>query len=158
MVIDDKVFKKHTNNKFLIIDALISVITKGDMLVNNTSYYYHNDELQEFIISLYLLKLLINDTEYLEKKRSDYLDIVKGRLSYGSNIKNLTISNITNIEAVDEISLVLEIKNENISLKKENQILKEKVKKLESYIPYLEEFKKKNKQINSKENPICHHP
>jgi len=32
-------------------------------------------------------------------------------------------------------------------LKKENQILKEKVKKLESYIPYLEEFKKKNKQI-----------
>ena len=40
MVIDDKVFKKHTNNKFLIIDALISVITKGDMLVNNTSYYY----------------------------------------------------------------------------------------------------------------------
>jgi len=68
MVIDDKVFKKHTNNKFLIIDALISIITKGDMLVNNTSYYYHNDELQEFIISLYLLKLLINDTEYLEKK------------------------------------------------------------------------------------------
>ena len=37
-------------------------------------------------------------------------------------------------------------------MKKENQILKEKVKKLESYIPYLEEFKKKNKQINSKEN------
>ena len=56
-------------------------------------------------------------------------------------------------EKIEELySLVLEIKNENISLKKENQILKEKVKKLESYIPYLEEFKKKNKQINSKEN------
>ena len=128
MVIDDKVFKKHTNNKFLIIDALISIITKGDMLVNNTSYYYHNDELQEFIISLYLLKLLINDTEYLEKKRSDYLDIVKGRLSDGSNIKNLTISNITNIEAVDEISLVLEIKrlllnNKYLYVKNEDRIV-----------------------------------
>lgn len=128
MVIDDKVFKKHTNNKFLIIDALIKIITKGDMLVNNTSYYYHNDELQEFIISLYLLKLLINDTEYLEKKRSDYLDIVKGRLSDGSNIKDLNISNITNIEAADEISLVLEIKrlllnNKYLYVKNEDRIV-----------------------------------
>ena len=59
MIIDDKAFKKHTNNKFLIIDALIDIIVKKDVLINNTAYYYHNDD-------------------YLHKK-------TKGQDEYGNN-------------------------------------------------------------------------
>ena len=60
MIIEEKAFKKRTSNKFVIIDALIDIIVKRDILISNTAYYYHNDNLQEFLVSLYALKLLIN--------------------------------------------------------------------------------------------------
>ena len=128
MIFNDKALKKHTNNKFLIIDALIDIIVKKDILVSNTSYYYHNDELQEFLVSLYALKLLINDEEYFEKKQSEYIELVKNRLSDNSNINSLDISKISNIEAETELELVTKLKelfvnNKYLYVKSERRVV-----------------------------------
>ena len=110
MIVDDRIFKKHKNNKALIIDTLINIITEKDTLISNTSYYYHNDDLQEFLVSLYIFKLVINDIEYIKAQRDKYLEKIKNKLSNESCIASLNLSKITNIESDDEIDLVIKLK------------------------------------------------
>ena len=128
MIIEEKAFKKRTSNKFLIIDALIDIIVKRDILISNTAYYYHNDNLQEFLVSLYALKLLINADEYFDKKQEDYINLIKDRLNDNSTINNLDVSTISNIPALNELDLVSKLKelflnNKYLYLNDEHKIL-----------------------------------
>ena len=38
MIIADEAFKKHKNNKAIIIDALIDIIVKKDFPISNSAY------------------------------------------------------------------------------------------------------------------------
>ena len=164
MIIDEKAFKKHTNKKFLIIDALIDIIVKGDMLISNTAYYYHNEELQEFIISLYALKILINDGEYFKKMQEEYIAKVRDRLSENSSINSLDISKVSNIEASDEIELISKLKdlfveNKYLYIKNENRIVFDNdmyvdTKWLLSYITLL--FDKTKNSESKKSINVCY--
>ena len=164
MIIDEKAFKKHTNKKFLIIDALIDIIVKGDMLISNTAYYYHNEELQEFIISLYALKILINDGEYFKKMQEEYIAKVRDRLSENSSINSLDVSKVSNIEASDEIELISKLKdlfveNKYLYIKNENRIVFDNdmyvdTKWLLSYITLL--FDKTKNSESKKSINVCY--
>ena len=164
MIIDDKAYKKHINNKFLIIDALIDIIVKKDILISNTSYYYHNDDLQEFLVSLYVLKLLINNEEYFEKKQDEYIELVSNKLSDNSTISNLDISRISNIEAENEIDLIRKLKelflnNRYLYIKSDKKIVFDNdlyvdVKWLLTYLVLL--FDKTNNGGSKKSINVCY--
>ena len=111
MIIADEAFKKHKNNKAIIIDALIDIIVKKDFPISNSAYYYHNDDLQEFVISLYVLKLLINDEDSFFNKQEVYIYHVSNKLNDGSIIRELDISQISNINAENEMELIIKLKD-----------------------------------------------
>lgn len=96
---------KSTKNQIaLIIDSLVSCVLNPDTKTEKLAYYHHSSERQNFIVYLYLFKLLINDNEYLKDKYNNYLSNKEV-----SNKKNLNV--ITNINEENELDLILSIKN-----------------------------------------------
>lgn len=92
----------------LIITSLIDIIKNPNLPINNSAYFYHQEARKNFIIYLYIYKLLINDIDYIELKYKKYLS------TYDSKLK-FNLSSITNIESQDELEL-LKILKEKFSI------------------------------------------
>ncbi len=97
------------NNKIrdqvmMMINSLIDIINKPSLVVGKSPYFYHQTSKNNFIIYMYIFKLLINNKEYLEKKYNEYISKYPKKIYY-------SISNITNIEYVKEIDLLFKIKD-----------------------------------------------
>ena len=96
---------KSTKNQIaLISDSLVSCVLSPDTKTDKLAYYHHDSERKNFIIYIYLFKLLINDNEYLSIKYNNYLHTIK-------NKTNAELDKITNIKADNEIDLILKIKD-----------------------------------------------
>ncbi len=91
----------------LSINALIEMIKNPKMSINNNAYFYHPSEKNNFLIYIYIFKLLINDIDYLELKYNKYLE------KYNSNLK-FNLNQITNIKATNELELLSIIKDKFI--------------------------------------------
>lgn len=102
-VINQNITKEYVS---LIINALIEMIKNPNQPLANNAYYYRDLERENFIIYLYIFKLLINDKDYLEKKYTNYLK------NFKNNISHTNLSLITNIECQHELDLLLKIKEE----------------------------------------------
>ena len=96
--------KKIKEQVMMIFDSLIDIINKPSLVVNKSPYFYHEEAKYNFIIHLYIFKLLINNKEYLEKKYNEYISKYPKKIYY-------TIANITNIEYIKEIDLLFNIKD-----------------------------------------------
>lgn len=111
----DSSIRKHNQNTSLIIDSLIKIITKPDTLINTTDYYYRVKERQEFICSLTLLRLLVNNLTYFEEIYNE-----------NSGCLNIELSKLTNYQSQSFIKtlqfLKEKLKNDNYLLKKDNKI------------------------------------
>ena len=95
--------QKNKEKISLIINSIIDMINNPDSVVNSSAYFYRQNEKNTFIVYLYLFKLLINTKEYLETKYQKYI-----RRFPVSSPYNLFL--ITNINAKNELDLLLEIK------------------------------------------------
>ena len=101
MVVNMNYRRKRITNISRIIDSLTNMIVNKDIYIENTDYFYHAKDRQEFIISLYLLKLLINNFDYIKNKHLDFLKEVKGfipdrKISKEANLKYITNFNVRN--------------------------------------------------------------
>lgn len=98
--------KNHTSTKeqiSLIISSLIEMIKHPNLPVNNSAYFYHETAKKNFIIYLYIYKLLINDIDYIELKYKTYLDKQESKLPF-------TLSSITNFSCQNEMELLNQVK------------------------------------------------
>ena len=107
MVKDINKYKTNNNSIKTIIDTLIDIIDNNDTLIEKTNYYYHNNEKIEFLLSVYLFKLLLNSKDNIIEKEQLYINKIKEKLNNRSNIGDLSIRKITNINAKNEIELLL---------------------------------------------------
>lgn len=112
MVKDINKYKTNNNSIKTVIDTLIDIVDNNNTLIEKTNYYYHNDEVKEFLISIYLFKLLLNSKENIINKEQTYLNKIKDKLNNRSNIGNLNIRKITNIHAKNETELLLYLKED----------------------------------------------
>lgn len=87
----------HLNN------TLLELFKNNNSILKKCSYFYHNEERQNYIIYLYLYKLCVNSKSYLKDKYQ------KLKLSFTSS-QEKDISTITNIEASDILSLLYQIR------------------------------------------------
>lgn len=104
--------KRKTNSKeeiSLIIKSIIEMIKNPKLPVANSAYFYHSNEKQNFLIYLYLFKLLINDNDYLDLKYSRYLKRFNTAACY-------SLSSVTNIECKSELDLLYKLKEKLFSL------------------------------------------
>ena len=109
-MLDKNKIKKTKEKVSFIINSLIEMIKNPNLPVNKSAYFYHQSEKNNFIIYIYLFKLLINEPDYLEKKYKNYLNHF--------TIENPNnISKITDIKANNELELLL--------------IIREKIKQLD---------------------------
>ncbi len=96
--------KKQVKEQIInMINALVDIVNNPTMTINKSSYFYHKTSKNNFIIYMYIFKLLINDMEYLEQKYNEYVSKYPKKIYYN-------ILNITNIEYIKEIDLILKIK------------------------------------------------
>lgn len=102
-MLDNTTVKKTKEKVSFIINSIIEMIKNPNLTVNKSAYFYHISEKNNFIVHIYLFKLLINENDYLEMKYNNYM-------------KKFTIENhydlkkITNIEAKNELNLLYIIK------------------------------------------------
>lgn len=87
-----------------MINSLIDIITKPSLVVKKSPYLYHQAAKNNFVIHMYIFKLLINDKEYLANKYEEYISKYPKKIYYN-------IANITNIEYIKEIDLLFKIKD-----------------------------------------------
>ncbi len=87
----------------LIIKSIIDMIKNPNIQVSNSAYFYNSNEKQNFIIYLYLFKLIINDNDYLDLKYRRYLEKFNTSACY-------SLSSVTNIECKNELDLLYKIK------------------------------------------------
>jgi len=84
--------------------TLLDLFKDNNSSLKNCSYFYHQEERQNYIIYLYLYKLCINSQAYLKDKYQ--------KLKSSSNsIQEKNLSLITNIEAPDILHLLFQIRN-----------------------------------------------
>lgn len=95
--------KKTKEQVSFIINSLIDIIKNPDFIVNSSAYFYRPDEKSTFLIHIYLFKLLINTTDYLEHKYKKYMNKFPESIPY-----NLYL--ISNISAKNELELLIAIK------------------------------------------------
>lgn len=99
-----KTVEKNKYQASFIINSLIEMIKNPNKSVSTSTYYYHGNERQTFIIYLYAYKLLLNNDEYIETKYQNYLSKFKKDIPYD-------LSKVTNIECSDPLNLLLIIKH-----------------------------------------------
>lgn len=98
--------KNHTSPKeqiSLIISSLIEMIKHPNLPVNNSAYFYHETAKKNFIVYLYLYKLLINDIDYIDLKYKMYIAKQKSQLPFA-------LSSITNLGCENEMDLLNQLK------------------------------------------------
>ena len=105
-----KEFKQQQKDVSLIIDSLISMITNKDALIETTEYYYHNNARYSFLYAIYIFKLIINNNEYLTEKYHEYLETIKEKTNNNSDIKEIDLKKVTNIEAANVIELLINVR------------------------------------------------
>lgn len=130
-MLDQTAMKKTKEKVSSIINSIIEMIKNPNLPVNNSAYFYRINEKNTFIVHLYLFKLLINESDYLEIKYQNYISRFPFENPYD-------LTKITDIKASNELELLCKIK--------------EKIKNLE-YIYNDEEEKiifPDNSYINSK--------
>ncbi|MGN1338218.1 MAG: hypothetical protein ACI4WW_07065 [Candidatus Coprovivens sp.] len=86
-----------------VIDSLVDIVKNSNDTLDKSSYFYHSEERKIFIIYLYIYKLLINNDDYIKEKYYLYKEHIRNRADND-------ISEISNIEADDELDLLLRIK------------------------------------------------
>ena len=72
-MLDNATMKKTKEKVSFIINSLIEMIKNPNLPVNNSAYFYRTTEKNNFIIHIYLFKLLINEPDYLEMKYKNKL-------------------------------------------------------------------------------------
>ena len=87
----------------MIINSIIDMIKNPNVPMSNSAYFYHSNEKHNFIVYLYLFKLLINDNDYLELKYNVYLKKFNTAACY-------SLLSVTNIECKSELELLFKIK------------------------------------------------
>lgn len=102
-MLDNATMKKTKEKVSFIINSLIEMIKNPNLPVNNSAYFYRTTEKNNFIIHIYLFKLLINEPDYLEMKYKNYMSRFTIENHYN-------LSNITNIEAETELDLLFIIR------------------------------------------------
>ena len=112
MVAEKNKYKNNNDDIIAMIDTMINIITNKDLEIEKTDYYYHNTGKKEFLISIYLLKLLMNTKENLYKKELLYINRIIDKLSKKTNISYLNIKRISNINVKTEIDLLRTIKDD----------------------------------------------
>jgi hypothetical protein len=100
-----KTTKEHIS---LIFDSIIDIIKYPKTPLDNNAYFYHTLYRNEFIIYIYIFKLLINDNDYLKQKYLIYKNKYHDK-------KSITFSKITNLEVKDELELLYLIKEKTLS-------------------------------------------
>ena len=105
-----KEFKQQQKDVSLIVDSLINMITNKDTLIENTEYYYHNNARYSFLYAIYIFKLIINNNEYLTEKYHEYLETIKEKTNNNSDIKEIDLKKVTNIEAANVIELLINVR------------------------------------------------
>ena len=109
-----KEFRQQQNDISLIIDSLIKMINNKDLLIDNTEYYYHNNARNNFLYSIYILKLIINSNEYLKDKYNEYLNRIKEKINKHTNIKEISIKRVSNIKIFNVLDLLIYIREQVI--------------------------------------------
>lgn len=106
---DFNTLKKTKEKISTIIKSLIEMIENPNLPVNNSAYFYRTLEKNNFVIYLYVFKLLINDNSYLEMKYRSYINRFEKEI-------HCNLKLITNIEAKNELDLLYKIKKKLSSL------------------------------------------
>lgn len=139
-----------------IINSLIEMIKNPNLPVNNNAYFYHSSEKKKYIIYIYIFKLLINDSDYIEAKYTQYMD--KFRV-----FASLNILSISNIECSDELSLIFALKekfllNEFFYNEKDNRIYFKDNTYIDAkwFLSFLSLLLDKTKSNENKEINICY--
>lgn len=96
--------KKTKEKVSLIINSIIEMIKNSKLPINTSAYFYRIQEKNNFIIYLYLFKLLINSKDYLEMKYLNYFNRFQVE-------KHCSLERITNIQANNELDLLYKIKD-----------------------------------------------
>ena len=117
MVSDNNLYKKNTNDILIMTDIIIDIITNKDTPIEKTDYYFHNKEKQVFLIYIYLLKLLINTKDNINKSELIYINKIIDKLNSKTNISNLNIKKISNINVKTELELLKTIKDDILNYK-----------------------------------------
>lgn len=102
-MLDNATMKKTKEKISFIINSLIEMIKNPNLPVNNSAYFYCPNEKNNFIIYIYLFKLLINEPDYLEMKYKNYMSKFTIENHYN-------LSNITDIKAENELDLLFIIR------------------------------------------------
>ena len=102
-MLNKNIMKGSKDRIIKIINSLIGIIKNPEIIVSDSAYFYHIKEKNNFIIHLYLFKLLINDNGYLDTKYNEYIS------KFGNKTKYL-VNRITNIDAKDELDLLYKVK------------------------------------------------
>lgn len=102
-MLDNATMKKTKEKVSFIINSLIEMIKNPNLPVNNSAYFYRITEKNNFIIHIYLFKLLINEPDYLEMKYKNYISRFTIENHYN-------LSSITNIEVETELDLLFIIR------------------------------------------------
>lgn len=84
-----------------IIDTLVNILTNPDTI--NVNYPHQKSERKNYILFLYIYKLIIYNNEIIEKKYNKYINRFKNKTT-------IDTSKITNINIKDELELLLYIK------------------------------------------------
>ena len=84
-----------------IIDTLVNILTNPDTI--NVNYQHQKSERKNYILFLYIYKLIIYNNEIIEKKYNKYINRFKNKTT-------IDTSKITNINIKDELELLLYIK------------------------------------------------
>ncbi len=100
-----KTTKEHIS---VIFDALIDIIKYPNTILENNPYFYHPLYRKEFIIYIYIFKMLINDDDYLQQK---YITFQK---KYPDK-KPMDFKKVTNLDTNDELDLLLQVKEKTLN-------------------------------------------
>ena len=100
-----KTTKEHIS---LIFDSLVDIIKYPRTTLDNNAYFYHTTYRNEFIVYIYIFKLLINDNDYLKEKYDKYKEKYPEK-------KSIDFNKITNLNPKDELDLLYIVKERTLS-------------------------------------------
>ena len=92
----------------LIFDSLVDIIKYPRTTLDNNAYFYHTTYRNEFIVYIYIFKLLINDNDYLKEKYDKYKEKYPEK-------KSIDFNKITNLNPKDELDLLYIVKEKTLS-------------------------------------------
>ncbi len=100
-----KTTKEHIS---LIFDSLVDIIKYPKTTLDNNAYFYHTLYRSEFIVYIYIFKLLINENDYLKDKYEIY------KKKYPDK-KSIDFNKITNLKPKDELDLLYTVKDKMLN-------------------------------------------